>query len=1461
MLGLVVGILTLAFLVFNSNAFQNWITSKVTDYLSTQFKTKISIDHIRYYPFNGFALDNVYWGDQKNDTLFFVDELRFNLGGFDRQKLKLTLNDVILEGAYCKMVTYPDSTFSMDVLSNILDPNDTISDPNSLPFTLYFNRVACHDTRFRLVDSTAEFEKSGFDGLNQSFYNIEMLARNFWIVGDSLHFELKKMSCDERSGIRLNHLSAITTISSRAMHFDSLEMNTDHSHVADYFHMDYNNWDEVADFNNKVVMHGRLVNSHIDMRDIVFFAPFLAGTRQEFDVNGEASGPVANLRLKNMDVRFGKASLFNGSGSIRGLPNVDEMFLDIKADKAATNKVDLERLITVDLPEQMNQLGTMRFQGRYTGFYNDFVAFGTFNTALGEGTSDLNMKLGDSITPPSYSGNLTLRDFDMGTLTGQGIIGKTSLTASVNGKGFSLNDLETNIKTDIGYFEANRYRYQHISLGGDFKHKMFAGRLDINDEHAEVHFNGTIDLNKEIPLYKFKASIDYADLHELNFDTSHLVFSTNIDINFAVKDLDRNEGEIILSKSLFIKNGIDYPIDQVKLTSSINGDQKAIELSMDMLSASMKGKYSFDQIPQTAQNLLYELLPDFVNPPKQRHTSPQEFTFDLKLSDSRGLTEIFLPYIEILQADISGNMSAASGNFQLDGSVEQLTYYGYSFKNVQVSEKLRNSTQSAIDVSIGSFEKNDTLVFKEMKFSSEIANSIASSSFVIADTSGIFHTNIGAESTFGKGMVQTVFTPSTFTFKHKAFAISDKSVVMYNDLQKKITISDFTLAHQDESVAVNGFYDLNNGYNVKADIANIDLSLANLLYDALNFKLNGTANGSLTVKGDDKGNYVNAYLNVDDLSLDNDTIGDFSITSNYDEKQNRLLSYIRSVSGKLKDLEVGGYIDMSRAPYEINYSVIFAESDLRSFQAFVKDELTIYYGRIAAKCKITGTVNDIRVDGSINIMQVLARVEYLKTVYGFNSKIDFDRNSIIVNPFQLTDINGKQARVEGTIKHESFSKFVYNLKIGDMNGFQMLNTVAGDNSLFYGKAFATGRMSLTGPQEDLMLEANIKTGKGTVFSIPLSESEDSDGDALLNYIDKDTAVKTINIKKRSQLLGFGMSMYVTITPDAQIQLVFNEQQNDKIIGTGKGTLKMELTKEGTFNMFGAVSIEDGEYKFTAVDVFTRKFLLKRGGTITWTGDPLQATMNIEGVYKVRNTSVADIITTVSEDERNQIRQQRVPVECLLYLRGKLLNPDISFDLNFPDNNGALGTTNASALENSLRKLRSEPELMQQQVVSLMLFGRFAPTAGLGQAANNNNAINSELNNTVSDLISAQASNLISKVIPGFEVSADFQTATTQSQQSRTILTASKKLLNERLQLQTSFDLQGVGSNNNFMGQYSITSDGNLKLIGYNRTSTTSDPLRYNKNINTQGIGLYYRKEFDKFNEFFRKKNKKLAAPN
>ncbi|MCU0442702.1 MAG: translocation/assembly module TamB [Bacteroidia bacterium] len=1452
LLGLLVSSVLLVFILFNSTPFQRWLTGYVTNYLSTAFKTEIRIGSIQYYPFTGFELNKIYWGDQKKDTLFYVEQLKFNFGGFNQRQQKLTLNDVKVEGGYCKMITYPDSTFNIDVLFNILDPADTLPSTDTNHFKLYFNRIACNNSRFRLIDSTEVFEPEGFDGFNEDFFNVNLLAKHFWIINDSLHFELKRLSAKERSGFTINDIKSTASISSTGMLFDSLLVLTPYSQLKNSFYISYPTWDDLADYISKAHMYADLKEAKLGMQDIVYFAPFLKGATQQFTITGKGNGTTDNIRFKDIAVQFG-SSLFKGSGSIKGLPETAETFLDIRANKVVTNRVDLERILLLDLPVEMNTLGDMQFAGALTGFYNDFVAYGAFETALGKVKSDINMKLGDSTTLPSYSGNINLIDFWMGGLVNSKTIGRTSLTASINGKGFSLNDLESAVDGKINYWVINNYPYHNIELKGNIIHKMFTGNLDMLDPNAELHFAGTVDLNQQIPLYKFKANLAYADLKALQLDTAHLVLSTQVDIDFAIKDLDENKGQIKLDNTLCIRNGVDYPINAVVLKSSQQGNQRTLNLASDFGNANVNGTFSIAQLPSAFTQLAHTLFPNFVAAPKS-NIPTQVLTLSFIIEDSKLLYDIgFLPfYAQGSNGKISFN--TGDSGISVSANLEQFVYEKYGFQEVAIKQQLEKSNGGAV-VTCETFLVNDTAKLKTIELIQAYQQNNIQTQFSIKDTNSLAWGYISLNSLFESNRIANDFDSTSIHYKQKAFSIQPHALIEYVQTTKKWEIENVTLYHLKEKLTINGFYSVTDGVNIKAEASQFQLSIVNTVLSDLKTKIDGNVNGSITIKTSGKNTYLNSYLTLGTLTIDNDTIGNFSFTSNYDETQQRILVYAKSTLGKLKELECGGYIDLSSSPYPVNLSVYFAESDLKSFQAFVKDELTIYYGKVSAKCKITGNVNDLEVNGNLNLMQVLARVEYLKTTYGFNSKITFDQNTATLQPFKLTDVNGKQALVQGNITHQSLSDIKLNIQLTELNGFQVLNTTSRDNSLYYGTAYASGQLAIKGSTSNLVLDAVLKSAKGTKFSIPLSDSDDPDGDQLLNFVNKDTLEKSIDIKGKSSLIGFSMNMLVTITPDADIELVFSEAKDDKIKGNGRGTLKMELNKNGTFSMFGDLNIDDGEYRFTAVDIFTRKFILRKGSTISWTGDPLQARMNIQGVYRVRNTSVADILTSVTPAELEQARLQRTPVDCILNLTGNLLNPTIDFDLNFPDASSNIGSNNFRALENSVRRLRSEPELMQEQVVSLLLFGKFSPQ-NIAQSANAQ-GFNNSLNNSLSELISAQAGNIISRIIPGFDVSADFQTGSASSR-SQAVITASKRFFNERLEIKGSFDAMDAASNNNIMGQYSLTNDGSIKIRGYNRTSNTN-PI-YNKNITTQGVGLYYRKEFDRFVDIFQKTKTEIPLP-
>ncbi|MCE2786841.1 MAG: translocation/assembly module TamB domain-containing protein [Bacteroidota bacterium] len=1439
------GILLLGmWLLFNNNYVQNKVTGYVTDYLSAQFKTKIQIGHISYHPLTQLSLDQVYFGDHKNDTLFYVEHLKLNIGSFNADSLKLTFTDVLVDGGLCKMVTYPDNSFNIDVLFNIVSA-DKIPDTASLPFSLVFNQVACTHTRFRLIDSTSELGGEGFNGLDEDFYDVAFEATNFSIIGDSLNLNIKKLSCLEKGGAQIKRMDCQAILASSGMYFNDLDFEARYSHIKGNFSMAYKDWD-MADFNYRVNMKANIKESRIDMRDVADFAPALKGWNQVAYLSGDVSGTVNQLRAKRIELRTGDKTYFRGNVNLSGLPEIDETFMEAKVEQVISDGTDIEYICREELPAFIDKFGEIKFKGAFTGFVKDFVAHGKFSTEAGDVLSDFNIKLADSVMQSAYKGKIELDNFNVGKVFDmEPTLGQIKMQINLDGKGFDLEHIATNIGLNIDYAKVAGYRYSALNTSGRFDTKRFNGNFVSNDPNARFDISGEVDLSEDEPTFRGNANMQYINLTSLGLiDSANVTLKAKLNINFAFKDLDHNNGSIAANQIELLKNGKDLDLSMFRLYTVSQKKERIIDLKTDYASLNFKGEYSFDQLPDNFYHFMHLLAPAYFNkivPLPQR----QLFSYQLKVEKAAILNELFIPDLHIKKLEARGQIDSDKQSMVADLSADLLHYNLISLHEFRFHSTIENGSLGKVSSTIREFKNNDTLVFHEFSMHGNLAKNKGLINLYVSDTGGIATGNIVSELLFTKDQIQLMLDSSFVEFRDATFNIMQNGELTYRN--QHIDIKNIRIAGPKEDILVNGFYETDGIHLIKTEIKRLDLELVNTFDRTQTIAFNGETAGTIVFKGNTENNNIDAFLNINELILDKDTIGDLSFTSAYDDKQKRLLLYTRSLSGKLKELEAGGYIDMRAAPYALKINVAFAESDLKSFQAFLKEQVLITTGTVQAKCIIEGTIDDIEINGKIEVANVVARIEYLKSVYRFNSVINFNGSEIEIPAFEMYDINNRKAIIAGKILHHSFSKFSYDINIHDLNRFQLLSTTAKDNNLFYGIAYASGNIHLSGPQTELMLDGNLKTEKGTVFNIPLTQGE-NDESTLISFVNRDTNITIENMVKPVKLFGFMMNMIVNITPDAEINIVFDEFKGDKISGAGDGMLKMEMTKQGLFNMFGEVKISNGEYKFTALDFFTKKFNLKKGSAITWSGDPLQARLDITGAYNVRRTSVANILTTVSDEQRKEAQNQRVPAECLMYIKGSLQEPQYKFDLAFTEVRGILSSSTVNALESSLNSLRAEPQQMEQQVINLILFGNFLPLGGSQQFAGNS-SLASGLNNTLSDIASAQASNFLDQVIPGLDVNIDLSRNDQQNFQA--IISASKKLLDDRLEVQGS--LNSVNNNNNLMTQYNLTKEGNLKLRAYSRSIT--DPI-YNRPINTQGLGLFYRKEFD---SFFKQTSKDTSA--
>ncbi len=286
-------------------------------------------------------------------------------------------------------------------------------------------------------------------------------------------------------------------------------------------------------------------------------------------------------------------------------------------------------------------------------------------------------------------------------------------------------------------------------------------------------------------------------------------------------------------------------------------------------------------------------------------------------------------------------------------------------------------------------------------------------------------------------------------------------------------------------------------------------------------------------------------------------------------------------------------------------------------------------------------------------------------------------------------------------------------------------------------------------------------------------------------------------------------------------------------GVGAGSIRMQINTLGNFNIWGDFQVYQGVYNFALYGLFTKKFEVKKFGTIRWDGDPYKAILDIQAVYKTE-ANPALLLESASFNKK-------VPTEVVISLNGDLMTPEPNYQINFP--------TVSSVLKSEIEYKLIDKEAREKQAIMLLATGSFLSPEGL-----ENGALYSTLFERASTLFDDVFSNENSKVKFGINYSLG----------DRIYDQADKVGLNFRTQLNDRITINGrvgvpVGNTTNATNQnvvgnveatYRINEDGTFNARMFNREN---DINYIGENIGyTQGLGLTYSVDFDNFRELWQK---------
>ncbi|MEO8405442.1 MAG: AsmA family protein, partial [Chitinophagaceae bacterium] len=505
-----------------------------------------------------------------------------------------------------------------------------------------------------------------FDGRHFEFNHINSTFTNLRWEKDTITTNLV-LQTKERSGFEVKNMKANVKLTPNEMAFTNLEIKTNNSVIRDYFRMSYNDISDMDDFLHAVKMQANFNNSEIDSDDIAFFAPEVKSWKKNITLKGDVRGTVDDLFGKKLIIQAGNNTSLNGDISLTGLPDINQTFIDFKANDFRTTYTDATAFVpalrNVTSPN-LRAVQYMRFTGSFTGFIRDFVTFGTLQTNLGVVKSDVNMKLPTG-HPPLYSGTISTDYFRLGEFINDPAIGIVSLNGSLKGKGFDPSNRQANLDGQIKFIDYKGYRYTNIALNGILDKKKFDGKVSINDPEAELTLNGLIDFNNKIPTFNFLADVKKANLKNLKLTNRDIAFSGKFNLNFTGDNIDNFLGRASITDASLLRNGNPLPFDSLTLSSEYIGNSKVITISSNELDATVKGDFNIRDLPDAFKLFLNKYYPAYVKAPK-KNPDNESLSFDIN-------TRYVDDYVKLIDSSMSGfNNSHIAGS--LNTSNNQLVF-------------------------------------------------------------------------------------------------------------------------------------------------------------------------------------------------------------------------------------------------------------------------------------------------------------------------------------------------------------------------------------------------------------------------------------------------------------------------------------------------------------------------------------------------------------------------------------------------------------------------------------------------------------------------------------------------------------------------------------------------------------------------------------------------------------------
>jgi len=1388
-----------------------------------------------------------------------LGNLELKNGSVDLQKENVSLDNFYLSKSEIQYSTIDtasasDTTIAIPIAATVNNWKVTVKsiglDDNSLAYQ---------------VGNKPEI-KNVFDANHLKYNHLTLEATDFYYSSDTTKVSIKRFSAIDQNNFSITKFEADFSMGQHSITAKKMKAKAANSSIVADLAIQYPSLKSLKDSMFFITMNLDMENVSIKSPDVIYFSPKLI--RQAFfkdktnitTISGIVNGRMNNLKGKNLVIKTGARTILKTDFSIIGLPDVETAYFDFPNLKINSGKRDIEMIAGTSIPKSIELPENIDMQIVFKGKIKSFESTMGMSSSFGEvqlfATIDKN---------ENFRSKINISRFDLGSLLkDKTMYGPVTLTAEVNGHGLDKDTIKAKINAEISQIYLNKYSYHNLNIDGNIRGKEFEGKINLNDENAVFDFDGLVNLNQNQESCKFRLNVQGADLQKLNFTKDDIRISFVAAADLKGGAVNKLNGKAGISNLIIASGDKKYTLDSLLFASINEPNRSEFNFTSALIGIKYSGTISPADLSAELNNFINNYFPFSDSNQIKKKSEPSNFNFEIQLHNHPILSQVLLPQLKEFEPGIiQGSFDSQKDELKLNAELKRIVYGTTEIKDLILDV---NSNSDALNYNISSSSiSNSQIKLDNFLFDGKLADKTIFANVSSADNKNkklVIHSQI----TRHLANYKIVLDPKDFYLMNNRWDITADNYIEFGK-------EGFLIHHVfiNNAVSQINIASVNDKFNDDLNIAvkNFRLDDISRIIEKDTSLVKGSVDGNILFKRVNNTYGIIADAKISNLFVRNIPVGNFSVKA--DNPTAGKFNIDVNLSGPDNNVTANGYFIPKGGDNSISIKTEIESLSMKTVEAFSMGQISETSGTLSGNLLIQGKPTAPDITGELVFNDAFLKPAVL------NNRLELKHETLLFNNgginfkyFTLIDAHQQQAIIDGDIQMKQFKDFVFNLNVSAKD-FLLLNTTVKDNKNFFGRMVIDSKIDIKGPMTLPVVSGTLvmKKGSNFTFIVPEDKLTTDKGEDVIEFEDslKLNPILYRSGKKalqKSRFTEFDLSTIIEIDKLATLRLLMDPSSTDSLVVQGEAALSFAIDRSGKMSLTGAYNLDEGSYLVTLRSVVKRKFDIITGSTIIWNGDPMDAQISINAKYTVRAVPydlVAVQMSSLSDAEKGGYKQP-YPFWVLLKLRGAILHPVISFEIQLPpEDKGILG----GAVNQKLNMLNEDASALNKQVFALLVLGRFVQENPLQTESGGTSSL---VRSTVGSFLSAQLNKLSSKVVPGAELNFDVQSYNdyqTGEAKGRTQVEIGikKQLFHERLSVQVggSVDVEGERAKQNSASdiagdvtvEYKLTEDGRYRLNAFRHN-------QYEGAIEGQlvesGTGIAYVRDFNKWKEFFKSPKRK-----